>query len=98
VTAALQKIAQSEAGVLVLLNCAGSAAVNTDAWFNQLGKLDGHAPVNPQRKTDFRTYGIGAQILRDLGIQKMKLLAKPGKLPTMSGYDLEVTGHLPYSA
>ncbi len=98
VTAALQKIAESEAGVLVLLNCAGSAAVNTDAWFNQLGKLDGHAPVNPQRKTDFRTYGIGAQILRDLGIQKMKLLAKPGKLPTMSGYDLEVTGHLPYSA
>jgi 3,4-dihydroxy 2-butanone 4-phosphate synthase/GTP cyclohydrolase II len=36
--------------------------------------------------------------LKDLGIRKMKLLAKPGKLPTMAGYDLEVTGHLPYQA
>jgi 3,4-dihydroxy 2-butanone 4-phosphate synthase/GTP cyclohydrolase II len=98
VTEAIKTIAQSDAGAIVLLNCAGSAAVNTDAWFNQLGKLDGIAPVNPQRKTDFRTYGIGAQILKDLGIRKMKLLAKPGKLPTMAGYDLEVTGHLAYKA
>jgi 3,4-dihydroxy 2-butanone 4-phosphate synthase / GTP cyclohydrolase II len=98
VAQAIKTIAESEAGAIVLLNCAGTAAVNTDAWFNQLGKLDGIAPVNPQRKTDFRTYGIGAQILKDLGIRKMKLLAKPGKLPTMAGYDLEVTGHLPYQA
>ena len=45
---------------------------------------------------DERDYGIGAQILKDLSIRKMKLLAKLGKLPTMAGYDLEVTGHLPY--
>jgi 3,4-dihydroxy 2-butanone 4-phosphate synthase/GTP cyclohydrolase II len=98
VAQAIKTIAESEAGAIVLLNCAGTAAVNTDAWFNQLGKLDGIAPMNPLRKTDFRTYGIGAQILKDLGIRKMKLLAKPGKLPTMAGYDLEVTGHLPYQA
>jgi 3,4-dihydroxy 2-butanone 4-phosphate synthase/GTP cyclohydrolase II len=98
VTEAIKTIAQSEAGVIVLLNCAGTAAVNTDAWFNQLGKLDGLAPANPQRKTDFRTYGIGAQILKDLGIKKMKLLAKPGKIPTMSGYNLEVAGYLPYQS
>jgi 3,4-dihydroxy 2-butanone 4-phosphate synthase / GTP cyclohydrolase II len=96
VAQAIKTIAESDAGAIILLNCAGTAAVNTDAWFNQLGKLDGIAPLNPLRKTDFRTYGIGAQILKDLGIRKMKLLAKPGKLPTMAGYDLEVTGHLPY--
>jgi 3,4-dihydroxy 2-butanone 4-phosphate synthase/GTP cyclohydrolase II len=98
VAQAIKIIAESEVGAIVLLNCAGTAAVNTDAWFNQLGKLDGIAPMNPLRKTDFRTYGIGAQILKDLGIRKMKLLAKPGKLPTMAGYDLEVTGHLLYQA
>jgi 3,4-dihydroxy 2-butanone 4-phosphate synthase/GTP cyclohydrolase II len=98
ITQAIKTIAESEAGAIVLLNCAGTAAVNSDAWFNQLGKLDGIAPLNPLRKTDFRTYGIGAQILKDLGIRKMKLLAKPGKLPTMAGYELEVTGHLPYQA
>jgi 3,4-dihydroxy 2-butanone 4-phosphate synthase/GTP cyclohydrolase II len=98
VTEAIKTIAQSDSGVMVLLNCAGSAAANPDAWFNQLAKLDGKDPMNPVRKPDFRTYGIGAQILRDLGIRKMKVLAKPGKLPTMAGYDLEVTGHLPYKA
>lgn len=98
VTEAIKTIAQSDSGVMVLLNCAGSAAANPDAWFNQLAKLDGKDPMNPVRKPDFRTYGIGAQILRDLGIRKMKVLAKPGKLPTMAGYDLEVTGHLAYKA
>jgi 3,4-dihydroxy 2-butanone 4-phosphate synthase/GTP cyclohydrolase II len=36
--------------------------------------------------------------LKDLGIRQMKLLANPSRLPTMSGYDLEVTGHMPYQS
>jgi 3,4-dihydroxy 2-butanone 4-phosphate synthase/GTP cyclohydrolase II len=43
---------------------------------------------------DLRTYGIGAQILRELGVRKMKLLANPRKMPSMVGFDLEVTGYL----
>ncbi|MDQ2736485.1 MAG: hypothetical protein M3Y55_16165, partial [Pseudomonadota bacterium] len=39
-----------------------------------------------------RTYGIGAQILRDLGVAKMKLLGSPRRMPSMAGYGLEVTG------
>jgi GTP cyclohydrolase II len=42
---------------------------------------------------DLRTYGIGAQILRDLGVCKMKLLASPRKMPSMTGFQLEVTGY-----
>jgi 3,4-dihydroxy 2-butanone 4-phosphate synthase/GTP cyclohydrolase II len=41
---------------------------------------------------DLRTYGIGAQILRELGIAKMKLLGSPRRMPSMTGYGLEVTG------
>ena len=48
----------------------------------------------PTAKIDLRNYGIGAQILRDLGVGKMKLLASPRKMPTMDGFDLEVTGYL----
>ena len=40
-----------------------------------------------------RDYGIGAQILRDLGVGKMKLLASPRRMPSMTGFDLEVTGY-----
>jgi 3,4-dihydroxy 2-butanone 4-phosphate synthase/GTP cyclohydrolase II len=42
---------------------------------------------------DLRTYGIGAQILRDLGVKKMKLLSNPRKMPSMIGFDLEVVGY-----
>jgi 3,4-dihydroxy 2-butanone 4-phosphate synthase/GTP cyclohydrolase II len=45
-------------------------------------------------KVDLRDYGIGAQILRDLNVGKMKLLAKPRKMPSMAGFDLEVTGYV----
>jgi len=43
---------------------------------------------------DLRTYGIGAQILRDLGVTRMKVLGAPRKMPSMTGFDLEVTGYL----
>jgi 3,4-dihydroxy 2-butanone 4-phosphate synthase/GTP cyclohydrolase II len=42
---------------------------------------------------DLRTYGIGAQILRNLGVGKMKLLSNPRKMPSMTGFDLEVVGY-----
>jgi len=47
----------------------------------------------PTTKMDLRNYGIGAQILRDLNVGRMRLLAKPRKMPSMAGFDLEVTGY-----
>ena len=41
---------------------------------------------------DLRTYGIGAQILRELGIARMTLLGSPRRMPSLQGYGLEVTG------
>lgn len=92
---ALEAIGKAERGVLVLLNCDESA----DRLFAQFAALagrtkSGQAPRLPVKsKTDLRTYGIGAQILRDLGVGKMKLLAKPRKMPSMAGYDLRVSGY-----
>lgn len=45
------------------------------------------------RKFDLRNYGTGAQILRDLGVGKMELLATPRKMPAMDGFGLEVIGY-----
>ncbi|MFP4905610.1 bifunctional 3,4-dihydroxy-2-butanone-4-phosphate synthase/GTP cyclohydrolase II, partial [Paraburkholderia sp. BR14261] len=39
--------------------------------------------------------GIGAQILRELGVGRMQVLSKPRRLGSMSGYGLEVTGFVP---
>ena len=43
---------------------------------------------------DPRSYGIGAQILRDLNVGKMRLIATPRKLPSMAGFGLEVVGYV----
>ena len=97
---ALEQIAASSVGVAVLLNASGIAAPNDVDWLAQFQKLNGSKPQNSSplaRKTNFRSYGIGAQILKDLGVGKMRLLANPNPVPSLSGYKLEVTGYAPYT-
>jgi len=97
---ALQKLAAAPAGVAVLLNAAGIASPDDVDWLAQFHKLNGtHAEQKQKplaRKTDFRSYGIGAQILKDIGVGKMRLLANPNPVPSLSGYKLEVTGYTPF--
>ena len=47
-----------------------------------------------QRKWDPRLHGIGAQILKDLGVGKMRVLARPKRIPSMSGFGLEVVEYV----
>ncbi|MEP6701754.1 MAG: bifunctional 3,4-dihydroxy-2-butanone-4-phosphate synthase/GTP cyclohydrolase II [Betaproteobacteria bacterium] len=84
IDAALGRLQQAERGVMVLLHRTESAADLRRRALND----------DPARATkmDLRTYGIGSQILRDLGVGKMRLLAQPRKMPSMSGFDLEITG------
>src|SRR5919197_1101526 len=50
-------------------------------------------PPRAARGPDLRLYGIGAQILRDLGVGRMRLMAAPRKMPSMAGFGLEITGY-----
>jgi 3,4-dihydroxy 2-butanone 4-phosphate synthase/GTP cyclohydrolase II len=96
---ALQQIAAAPAGVAVLLNAAGIAAPHDQDWLAQFQKLNQSKDEVKKplaRKTDFRSYGIGAQILKDIGVGKMRLLANPSPVPSLSGYNLEVTSYQPY--
>ena len=90
---ALTAIQAAPAGVMVFLNC------DTDAahLFEQIGSWSG-TPQSPSRREpgrmDLRTYGMGAQILRDLNVGQMRLLARPRKMPSiMPGFGLDVTGY-----
>ena len=86
---ALAALRQSERGVAVLLNCGESA----DELLPQV-LLRSRGARRPPTTLDLRTYGIGAQILRDLGVARMKLLGSPRRMPSLLGYGLEVTGFL----
>jgi 3,4-dihydroxy 2-butanone 4-phosphate synthase/GTP cyclohydrolase II len=97
VTKALATIAEQGAGVLVLLNCGSGSGTGDSgllAQFTSLSELDaGRSSIRPT-KMDLRTYGVGAQILRDLGVGRMKLMARPRKMPSMAGFGLTTTGYL----
>jgi 3,4-dihydroxy 2-butanone 4-phosphate synthase/GTP cyclohydrolase II len=86
VNQALQKIALSPAGVLVLLH-RGETAQDLRAR----AALESGVPHSAQ--WDPRSYGIGAQILRDLDVGRMRLLSTPHKMPSMTGFGLEVAGY-----
>jgi len=85
---ALAAVREAGRGVVVLLN------VGDDP--DRL--LDRMLPTSPQppQKTpvDLRTYGVGAQILKTLGVHRMRLMGNQQRLPSMVGFDLEVTGFL----
>ena len=88
--ASLDYIARQGCGVAVLLNCGESGE-------QLLAQFDGKARAAqaPERgRMDLRTYGVGAQILRELGVSKMRLMGQPRRLPSMAGHGLEVTGYI----
>ncbi len=90
IPAALAAIARAECGVLVLLH-----RPESPQELRQRAVADQPAA---ETRMDLRNYGIGAQILRDLNVGKMRLLARPRKMPSMAGFGLEVTGYDDVSA
>ena len=89
--ASLKHIAATGHGVAVLLNC-GESAAQLLAQFEGTARA-AHAPE--RGRMDLRSYGIGAQILRECGVQRMTLMGKPRRMPSMAGYGLEVAGYTP---
>ena len=81
---ALSHISQAESGVAILLHRTedGSAL------------LERTLPKNSfqVKKWDRKTYGIGAQILAGLGVQKMRVMGKPSSMNGLNGFGLQVTG------
>jgi 3,4-dihydroxy 2-butanone 4-phosphate synthase / GTP cyclohydrolase II len=88
--ASLKHIAAAGKGVAVLLNCGETAQ-------QLLAQFEGTATAShgPERgRMDLRTYGIGAQILRECGVHRMNLMGNPRRMPSMAGYGLEITGYV----
>lgn len=88
--ASLSRIASEGKGVVVLLNC-GESADQLLAQFEGTARSS-HGPE--RGRMDLRTYGIGAQILRECGVHKMNLMGNPRRMPSMTGYGLEIVGYV----
>ena len=84
---ALGAVSRADFGVIVLLHRQETAS-------ELLERARPHGEGAAAPAMTLRNYGIGAQILKDLGVKKMRLMALPRRMPSMAGFDLEVTGYL----
>jgi len=90
---AIERIAEEEVGVIVLLRDQESSRDFMDA----VEHLGTHRDELEKRRSGdavLRTYGIGAQILRDLGLSKIRVLSAPKHMYAISGFDLEITEYV----
>jgi 3,4-dihydroxy 2-butanone 4-phosphate synthase/GTP cyclohydrolase II len=87
---AMEHISKAESGVIVMLRRQEESEDVIHAI------TSASQPVSNQYTLKY--YGIGAQILRDLGVVKMHLMAEPRKIPSMAGFGLEVTEFIAYEA
>ena len=86
VTAALRRIADEGRGVVVVL--AGDET--TDALIE---RLTAKPAAGEQTPPPWRQLGLGAQILVDLGVRRLRVLGTPRRLVGLRGFGLEVEGH-----
>ena len=83
---AMNKINKEGSGVLLLL----SHQETSKELLSNVSFLKGEKKVNENESPDSRIVGVGAQILKDLGVKKIRLLGASAKYP-LTGFDLEIT-------
>jgi 3,4-dihydroxy 2-butanone 4-phosphate synthase/GTP cyclohydrolase II len=99
--AAMQRVAHAGSGVIVILRDRESPRDLVDAA-RALGEVNSPtgatpSPVAPERSAGggvLRTYGVGAQILKDLGVRRMRVLSAPRQLQGISAFDLEIESYV----
>ena len=92
-SSAIERIAEEEVGAIVLLRDQESSR----NFMDSVETLGQHRDELEKRRSGdevLRTYGIGAQILRDLGLSKIRVLSAPKHMYAISGFDLEITEYV----
>ena len=92
---AMEYVAREGAGVVVVLQQQESSA----DLIQRIQQLQEHAVEHESStirrgRVEMRTYGLGSQILADLGVSKMRVLGHPMKAPGMSGFGLEIVEYI----
>jgi 3,4-dihydroxy 2-butanone 4-phosphate synthase / GTP cyclohydrolase II len=87
--AAMRRVAKEDSGVIVILRPEGSAR----DFMASVRQLDAKPALHSAGAPVVRTYGIGAQILKDLGLKRMRVLSAPKQLQGLAAFGLEITSY-----
>ena len=89
--AAMRRVSSEPSGVVVILR----PEETPRHFMDSVRLLDAKTPsTRHPGATVIRTYGIGAQILKDLGLKRMRVLSAPKQLQGLAAFDLEVTSYV----
>jgi len=95
---ALERVSHEGAGIVVILQ-QGEAPLDLVRRIEQLNQRDtGRELVPGTERNEMRTYGLGSQILTDLGVGKMRVLGHAMKAPALSGFGLEIVDYVEATA
>lgn len=86
----LKCIEKEGTGILVIL----CHQYDTMQIINQIESYKSTTPTQPEHSDDLRTIGLGAQILADLGVRKMRLMSSPKRIHALSGFNLEIVEYI----
>jgi 3,4-dihydroxy 2-butanone 4-phosphate synthase/GTP cyclohydrolase II len=90
---ALKQISKVKQGVVVVLNWADESTVISQ-WMSECSGDRKDQVVQTKKPKDLRTDGVGAQILMDLGVRKMRLMTAPKVIHGLAGFGLEVVDYI----
>jgi len=89
----MAKMEEAEAGVIVVLS-----ASDQSTFLDRLKELDKNhekqAEYDDSSRTQFKTFGLGAQILSDVGVQKMRVMSAPRQYNGLAGFGLEIVEYV----
>ncbi|MFQ5935871.1 MAG: bifunctional 3,4-dihydroxy-2-butanone-4-phosphate synthase/GTP cyclohydrolase II [Acidiferrobacterales bacterium] len=93
--AALRRVAAEGSGVVVILD----GGKSPDDLLKRISRIYKRGvtldpPVARHVREELRTYGLGSQILADLGVRKLRVLGRSVKLPAMSGFGLQIVEYI----
>jgi 3,4-dihydroxy 2-butanone 4-phosphate synthase/GTP cyclohydrolase II len=92
--AAMRAVVDAGSGIVVILRRPDDPLALVRQIEDYHRSEQGSHVVRPRRGSDLRTYGVGAQILVDLGVRRMRVLGTPLKLHGLSGFGLEIVEYI----
>ncbi|MBD3609520.1 MAG: 3,4-dihydroxy-2-butanone-4-phosphate synthase [Gammaproteobacteria bacterium] len=90
----MRRIDEAGEGVVVILRQEESNASLVETIRNYQQRDKGVDLGRKEASQDLRTYGIGAQILKDLGVKRMRVMSSPKRMHALSGFGLEVVEYV----
>lgn len=91
---ALAQVAERGEGVVIVLRNHDTARELVQRMRDLQIQHETESRADGDRRRELRTYGVGAQILLDLGVRKMQILSAPKSIHALSGFGLEVVGYV----